>query len=353
MKVLHIISNADIGGSQVHLLDILIHNATANDYEIIVICPDKGIYTTQFQKITTTYLIDFNTSFFNCLNQIYKIIKAEKPTIIHTHLTKAAIYGSIAGYRTNASIFHNLHTEVTDETTRSTLKITIYKYLYRILLGFGGKYIAISKYHQQKMVERKIPISKTIIVYNGTNETQFQQQQNPHYSDTFSVCTIARLHPQKGLDFLLDIAKTVSDISFSIYGEGELRIHLENRIQEERIKNVDLKGFSNDVSTILNHSDVFLLTSEWESFGLVITEAMACAKPIIASNVGGIPELLINEKGGYLCEYGNVQAFKIALTTLNNNKELGHEFGQYNLNRFHSHFTLTKMMTRLKQIYQE
>ena len=109
------------------------------------------------------------------------------------------------------------------------------------------------------------------------------------------VLTVGRLAPQKDYPTLLSVAARVHestpDVVFAVVGDGPLRDNLQARIDAEKLP-VRLLGHRNDVADLLGAADVFLLTSHWEARALVIQEAMQVGVPVVATAVGGVPELV-------------------------------------------------------------
>lgn len=123
-----------------------------------------------------------------------------------------------------------------------------------------------------------------------------------------------RLTAQKGQEKLIEIARILhtKEVNFTLFiaGTGELKERLERLIDTYKLKNkVILLGFVEDVQSFMNSIDVFLLSSVWEGFGFVIVEAMVKSKPVVAFNITSNPEIIENNKAGFLVEHSNLELF--------------------------------------------
>lgn len=184
-----------------------------------------------------------------------------------------------------------------------------------LVLMHAATVIALSE--QMKKVMIAIAPCKVSIVPNGIFLDQFRSQQERDdlkERDTKTIIFVGRLREVKGVRYLIDAMKIIHaadpEVKLIIIGEGEERQLIERRIIEYGLEHcITLTGAipNEEVSTFLATSDIFLLPSLSEGFGIVIIEAMAAGLPIIASRVGGIPDLITDGKEGFLVEPKNPQ----------------------------------------------
>ena len=104
---------------------------------------------------------------------------------------------------------------------------------------------------------------------------------------------------------------------------------------------------------LYNFCDMLLFPSRLEGFGLAVTEAMACGKPVIATNGSSLPELIVDEKGGYLCEMDNINDFVRKIELLCDDAPLMHRMGNFNRQRVYERFTLCRMAQQYSLAYQK
>ena len=351
-KIIHIISDIGTGGGQTHLIDVL-KNMDRQKFKIFVICPSEGHYINEVKRYADEYyFINFNQNFLKIILQLYKFLKITKPDIVHNHLLRACYLASPIARLFTRKVFNNLHGSVTDDITANKIKIAAYLIYNRILNRLGCQYIAVSNFNKEQLVEQGIKKDKITVIYNGINGFLSKREKSKKNIFFNAVC-IARLAPQKGIFTLLKIAKKLEEIVlFQIVGDGELRKEIDDFIINNDINNVELKGFHKDIEPFLQCADFFILASNWESMGIVIAEAMACSLPVIASNVGGIPELVIDGKGGFLCEPNDIDSFVEKIKSLEDNPHIREEFGAFNRKRFEDNFTVEQMMRKLEKLYE-
>ncbi len=353
LKILHLISNSGTGGAQTHLLDILKH-FNRNQFELHVIAEQQGRYAASFLEVADGgLLINWKDNSFKIYNKLKNYIQKEKINILHNHLFKACIVGSFTGYKTEVKTYNNLHGELIDGVNLPTWKLLPYRWLNRLTARLGAEQIAISHFMKEQLIRQGLPSAQIHVIYNSINAKQFLYQKKEYNKNQpLQVLCIGRLHPQKGIEYLLQAAKELpEDFQFTILGDGELFPKFQIFIEKNNIKNISLKGFQKEVQAYYEQADIFVLPSRWEGFGIVLIEAMAMGLPVIASDTGGIPELIHQGKGGFLCPVGDVTKLKEYFLKLYKNPAQMGSFGAYNRQYFKATFTLETMLKKLKLLY--
>lgn len=160
-----------------------------------------------------------------------------------------------------------------------------------------------------------------LLGFSEEDATKIKEQVFHANTNSLIVTTIAELHERKGLKYLLKaVPKVIAEypnLKFVIIGEGNERKSLEKIVEKLKIeRNVALIGRKNNIPKLLKSSEIFLLPSRREAFGLVLTEAMITGLPVLASAVGGIPEIIQNGKNGILFESENPDAIAQTLLEL-------------------------------------
>lgn len=193
-------------------------------------------------------------------------------------------------------------------------------------LNNSDKVISVSKALKKRMIEIGVRSEKIKVIYNGINSNIFrpldriQTRKELGISlDKKVILFVGNLRPVKGLDYLIDaftqIAKS-GNIQLIIIGEGELRKHLEDKIRKYNIQDyIYMPGNRphNEITKWMNASDLLCLPSLSEGVPNVILESLSCGVPVVASNVGGIPEIIISSDYGITVEPGNTSELKKAL----------------------------------------
>jgi glycosyltransferase involved in cell wall biosynthesis len=176
------------------------------------------------------------------------------------------------------------------------------------------------------------------------------------------IGTIGRLHPEKGLEYLIKamhkVVKEIPKVKLLVAGDTTLGDKEYYRAIKDLAKGLDLQnaivflGYQKDVSKIMTTFDIFALPSLREPFGLVTLEAMAMAKPVIATNTGGTPEIVIDGQTGILVPPRNVSALADAIIRLLRDKQLAMRMGLAGRARVHDCFSVEKMMNKIEDVYE-
>lgn len=326
IKVIHIISNLSIGGAQLLLFDI-IKNLQKEDVEIEVITIDSGSYIEKFEKagiivhdLKCKGLI--NPAIFFKLKQILKVLK---PDIVHTHLLKADFYGRIVSKQLKIPIiFTTCHNDSTTHKQNKKNKKNIFDLIDNWVIDYtNSSIIAISERVKQFLINRKdsklsqkikviyngIEIKKEEFILNDEEIRYFRKSLKLEESD-FVVSIIGRLEEQKGhlkfLDLCSEIIKKFN-LKILIIGEGSQRTKIENFLLTQNLNNnVFLLGFESETEKYYEISDLIVVPSVWEGFGIVACEGMIKGKIVLASNVGGLTEIIDDGVDGYLYNENNL-----------------------------------------------
>lgn len=266
------------------------------------------------------------------IKKLTKEIKSFKPDIVHTNLWLSDILGIIAAKKAAApKIISTQHDAVKINPAARIAKT--------ILLRNAVKIIAISRY-TAKFVHTyfKVPEEKIVIVYNGAHLKKFRSCEKPdsEWQPIFGI--IARLERIKGHAYYLEALKILKARGVKlpetiIVGDGKERQRFEQLASDIAPNLIQFVGTQNNITPYLKKLDVVVVPSLSEGLGVVIIEALAARKLVIASDVGGIPELLCNKKTGLLVTPANSMELAEAITwTLNHHDEakairkLGHEW---------------------------
>jgi glycosyltransferase involved in cell wall biosynthesis len=295
------------------------------------------------------------------LIMLKNILKNEKPDILHCHRHAASIFGVLAGITEKIRVIshvHGLH------RTRS-LKRRITN---RFILRHIDKIITVSDSVRHDVIETNwdIDTSKVVTVKNCIDLKMIDEikiskmdaRLKLGISDGVVFGTVGRLVPTKGQAYLIEafsrVQKKIPDSRLMIVGNGPLFKKLTKQAEELNISSTVLfTGFREDVLEIIRGVDVFVLPSLAEGLSIALLEAMASRLPIIASNVGGIPEVFGNSHCGRLVPPKDVTALSAAMIEIdmlddNDKKDLG-ENGR---KKIEEEFTVAVMVTKIQEVYE-
>lgn len=168
------------------------------------------------------------------------------------------------------------------------------------------------------------------------------------------VASTGRIIKDKGFDVLLQIAKDFKEnknVKFVVAGDGVYKQEMQEEIEKENLKNVHLLGYRKDIGNVLKGSDIFVICTKHETLCISLLEAAVYSLPLVASDVGGIPEIIEDGKNGFLIKVGNVQAFKEAILKLVTDKTLRKQMGDNACASIKHKFDKNKITDKLDKIY--
>src|SRR2546425_6237703 len=224
-------------------------------------------------------------------------------------------------------------------------------------------FIAASDAIRQMLVADGVPAAQTVTVHEGIDVEHVVAAPPVDVHEAFwlphqapVVGNVAALVPHKGQRHLIEAAHLVvremPDTRFLVFGEGELREQLERQIREYRLeKHVLLPGFRTDVLGCLKSFDLFVMSSVTEGLGTSLLDAMACSRPIVATEAGGIPEVVENGVTGLLVPPRDHAAMADAIVTLINDQARRRQMGDAGFARVNDRFTVERMIAGTAAVY--
>jgi glycosyltransferase involved in cell wall biosynthesis len=361
MKVVHVITRFDKGGSAENTF-LTVCGLDKNRYDVVLVtgayppgkaeAPEvsaiKANVTAarehQVRLIGLRHLVrDLNLfsdviAFFSLLNILWR----EKPHIVHTHTSKAGILGRWAAWFCRVPIIvHTPHGHVFwgyFSHWQTRLFVLLERWTARITTVI----VALTPQEKEDHLHFGIaPERKFAVIHSGVDLRMFQANRFPTQEardalgippGTTVVGTVGRLTPVKGQETLIrataDLIRKGEKIFLLLLGDGELQPDLEVlTFGLGMAASVRFLGWRHDVARIMAACDIFCLPSLNEGMGKVLVEAMAMQKPIVASNVGGIPDLVVQGENGILVPPADSKALAEAIMTLHSDQEKIKEMG--------------------------
>jgi glycosyltransferase involved in cell wall biosynthesis len=236
------------------------------------------------------------------------------------------------------------------------------RFLTKTLVLASDKVITVSKYSQRQLVETyRLQPGKVAVVYNGVAEEYRPLPQNRNRKpDVIELLYLGSLKPRKNLRFLLDVLAKVSSqdtrVMLTIGGQGPQKDELEAyALQLGLGDSVVFPGYipEDEKVSCYNRADVFVLPSLLEGFGMVVTEAMACGKPVVASNVCSLPELVDDGETGYLADPYQVDSFADRILRLVRDRDMREQMGIRGRKRVLRQFSWERAAKRVTQVYEQ
>lgn len=208
------------------------------------------------------------------------------------------------------------------------------------------------------------PNKRIEAIYNFVDERVYHKVSSDHLRNEYGVSPqekviihVSNFRTVKRVpDVVKSFAKIVDRIpaKLLLVGDGPEISHINRLVEELNIRNhVLFLGKQDNLEELYSMSDLMLLLSEKESFGLVALEAMACGVPVIGTNVGGIPEVISDGETGYICELGDIDSIVDKAIHLLNEEELHHQFSQNSIQKVYHHFHGEKIVQQYENLYYQ
>ncbi|MEG6566170.1 glycosyltransferase family 4 protein [Thermoanaerobacterium saccharolyticum] len=365
-KVMHVVREAE-GGMKKHLLSLL-NGLDKDKYQLAVGCSfDKKTMDDLRKDGISVYHVNICDGInfkkdLAALKELRVIIDDFKPHIIHFHGAKASLVGRLASLGYNLKIVVTVH-NFPNYNNMNKVKKYFYLTINKRLNKKTDAVIAVS-YALKKAVadEENIPSDKVHVVYNCIDAPQFIKEPlklREKYgiaSDTLIIGCVARLIPSKGVQDLieaLDILRGKVKVFVFIAGDGPYIEHLKDMARDLKLDNVEFLGFIEDIFNFLSSIDIFVLPSHIEGFGISVAEAMVLGIPVIATDVGGIPEIVRNDENGIIVKSEAPNDLANAIEILVLNEDLRNKFSKKGKEYILSNFSKEKMINELELLYDE
>ena len=382
-KILYIITQSEFGGAQRYIFDLATH--LKSEFKIIVAAGGNS-ENELFQRLKAQNIASREVKYLKRnINPIYdllaffelrQLIRKEKPNIIHLNSSKAGILGSLAlsaNQRPKPKIIYTVHGWVFNEPL-NWLKKKIYLWLEKATAKLKTKIICLSTCDRQIAAQKNFPEKILAVINNGinSNSLKFLSKEKARQklldkigasfkqkiSNPKIIGAIANLYPAKGIKYLIESANILNAQSqipntiFIVIGDGAERAKLEALIKKYNLENkFFLAGQIPSAYQYLKSFDLFVLPSVKEGFPYAILEAMIAGQPIIATEVGGIPEMIKNKKAGLLVQPKNSQELAEKILYILNEQASAEELGKQAEKRVKQKFSLEKMIRKTKEVY--
>ncbi len=364
IKIALIIDNLEVGGAQKQFIE-LVKNIDRNKFQVIVVAlsvhrvdlsnelTDSGIdvrLIDQWGKICVPAFV-----------KLFKLLRSERPDIVHTYLFTASLYGRIVAKLIGIPIV------ILSERSTDNWKKSSYVWLDRLLAKVTDRVLVNANTIKESLIKReKIPAEKIQIIYNGVNLIKIDAIKNDRsqvrenlriLNGNPVIGIIGRLSKEKDHLTFLNAAKRIISaiprVNFLIAGDGHLRKELEDISLSLGLKDrVIFAGNTHNVSEVLQATDILVSASLYEGCSNAILEAMAAGLPIVATKVGGNPEVVNDGVTGILVSPQDPSALAGAVVSLLNNPELMKSMGEKGRERVEANFLLSKMVKRTEEVYE-
>lgn len=364
IRILHI---AQAAGGVERYLQMLLKHMDTEKYENILLC--SQIYNIdKFDSVLVDCIqVDMQREIglhdIKSIIKVRKVIKEINPDIIYAHSSKAGAIARIANAWTNNICVYNPHGWAFNMEC-SSVKKNIYRLIEKILSLLCRKIICISEAEKESAIKNHVcKEDKLCVIYNGIEISTkkemnaFSRMQLGIPEEAFVVGMVGRLSRQKSPDIFIRAAelikKEIPNAFFIIVGSGEM----ENEVRDYATKHALEKallitGWVDNPAMYINCFDVATLLSRWEGFGLALAEYMLAEKPIVATNVDAIPNLITNQYNGLLVEVDNYREVAERVVRLHNNEGVKVELSKNALKTVYERFDINRVIKEHENLFE-
>jgi len=331
MKVMQIIPNFDLAGAET-MCENLIYELSKRGVSVIAV--SMYSYETSITKrlekagVDIRYLGKKKGLDLRVFWRFLVLFLKEKPDVVHTHLyacKTAMLMAILARVKIRVHTVHNIAERESNYLSRRINKI-LFKW-------FDVVPVALSEEVQKTVaIEYKIKAGNIPVIYNGINLDKCRKKQSYSSKSKFKVLHIGRFSEQKNHKMIIEafycFLKIYPNAELHLIGDGETKVIIEKYVEDHSISDhVKLLGKHGNVYPFLSDADVFILPSKYEGMPMTLIEAMGTGLPIIATAVGGVPDMLTNGKDALLIDVSKEQFIR-ALKRLAEDEKLRQSLGE-------------------------
>lgn len=371
-KILFLITKSNWGGAQRYVYD-LAASLPKDEFEVVVATGGNGTLIDKLRsadiRVVNIPSLERDISLVKELRafiEIWQIIREEKPDILHINSSKAGVLGSLSGRLLGVpKIIFTAHGWAFNED-RPLWQRLILKKIHWLTVLLSHQTIAVS-HEVKRQMNWPFAGNKITVIHNGREIKDLPSRENSRtaliekeprlapYKDDFWSITIGELHAVKRHDAVVEVMKELIEkepnTRHLIIGSGEKEQELELMVAENNLsEHIFLLGPVDEASQYLKAADMFVLASRSEAMAYVIIEAMIAGLPIVATKVGGIPEVVLNGQSGLLTPPLDNKALFKAILELRTNSELREKLSQGAKKRSQS-FTFDKTLRETIALY--
>lgn len=375
-KVLQIVDviEGEVFGGGAKVVHQIAKGLDKQRYKSMVACASNGLFADMLRKAGVEVVEANMSSKHNVLliPRLAKFMKQRGISVVHTHGPRSNFFGRIAARLAGVPVIvSTVALTIGRESYADVSKFRRSTYLLidKLTSVYVNRFLVLSELHRDALAaDYDIAPGRIRKIYNGIELAEYDANEDNGRAvrrelgiDSSSpiVGFIGRLvQKQKGLPFLLQAAAKVKAVfpngNFLIVGDGPLKAELESLANDLNIfENCFFTGFREDIPDILSAIDMLVMSSLYEGMPMVILEAMAASKPVIATRVGGIPELVKDGETGILVPPKDVDALADNIIALLKNKDKAQQMGLAGRKRVQESFDVKTMVKKTEAVYGE
>ncbi|NTV50339.1 MAG: glycosyltransferase [Geobacteraceae bacterium] len=361
-RVVHLLASNFFGGPEKQLVEHAQRIAKKNIQPLIISFMESNATNQLLERaqtvgVATRALSSSGPLDFSLIGKVLDVLRTEKIDLLCVHGYKANVIGRLASWRAGIPLI-----AISRGWTGEDAKIRVYEWLDKFFLRLSDHIVAVSAKQQQRVTNIGIPIEKVTVIRNCINVGERIESTDSFRTEmgldknSILVISAGRLSPEKNYSGMVDAAKIVceenSNVYFAVFGEGVLRTELENKIASFGLsKRFFLPGFRVGMQVLLQEIDIFVLPSFTEGLPNVILEAFAAGKPVVATAVGGTPEVVEDGVSGFLTDPQKPEYMAECILKLVENENLRKTMGESGLESVKKNYTFEHQTDQYEKLY--
>ncbi|MHB8460883.1 MAG: glycosyltransferase [Candidatus Limnocylindrales bacterium] len=362
IRIVEVLATGTNGGAQEHLYGLL-SRVDRDRYDVSVVSLSAGSAARKIGRLGIPVTIVDGPEDGSAMADLTAHLAEIRPDVVHNHMFRAEVLGTRASLALERSV--GLRPYVVSTVHSSRVRSIEDRELLRALTPSMDRLIAVSRAIVAKIADERGCATPVSLVYNGVDLDRYDHQEAcctlpEEYGmepGAQVVGVVARLEPEKGHPTLLEawpsVLRSCPDAYLLVVGEGSRREALKAQVRELRIAHrVVFTGRRDDIPAVTAALDVAVLPSYREAQGLTILEAMALSRPVVASNVGGIPEMVEDGVTGLLVPPRDAGALAAAIVRLLRDHPLADTLARAGHDLVHDRFCIQLMVNATESIYE-
>lgn len=370
MKKIRILHVAQAAGGVDRYIRMLLKYLDKEKFENILVCSqdfheeDYKDLVDSFEQVEMTRAIGGND--LKAIKAVRALIKRYNPDIVYAHSSKAGAIARVVDIGLKNCCVYNPHGWAFNMRC-SAKKKAMYTAIEKVAAPFCDKIICISDAEKQSALDKKIcRKDKLQVIFNGVDIESYENGAHGAVTrkdlnipeDAFVVGMVGRVSPQKAPDVFVKMAKQVKDkvpnTHFIIVGNGNQEAEIRKYAEDNGFSDsLHITGWVDNPMSYVELFDVACLLSRWEGFGLALPEYMMAGKPIVASKVDAIPNIVRNEENGLLVEVDNAAEASEAVIRLYRNAKFKQNLVLQGIKDVHSKFDAQRVAKEHEKLFEE
>ena len=362
LRIVQVITRADlIGGAQIHVL-LLCRALLERGHEVRVIVGGHGPFLGRLEALSIPYTCvgtmrrPINAIHdLRAVRDVRRAVAACRPDVVATHSSKAGIVGRVAARSLGIPTTFTAHGWSFTPGVPAH-KAWLFRRVERLAAPLASRIITVSEYDRKLALYHRIaPPEKVVAIHNGLSDVDLPLA-SPERCDP-RIVMAARFEPQKAQPILLEALSGLAELPWELdlIGDGPLLKACRSLAAKYGLaKRVRFLGWRDDVAERLAESHIFVLASHFEGLPLSILEAMRAGLPVVASDVGGVSELVAEGETGLLVgRETSTEVMRNTLDLLLRDPNLRARLGRRGRRRYEERFTLDRSVSKTLQVYAE